>query len=59
MPRLRPVPSLMDLSIQGISVLVENEALRVANYVVKHFMYDEFEAAIRGVSESEVCKNGS
>jgi hypothetical protein len=44
----------MDLSIRGIGVLVEVEAFRVANFVVNNYMYDEFEAAIRGLSESDV-----
>ena len=54
MPNLKQVPSLVDLSIEGLSDLVEAEVLRVAHYVVKHYMYDEFEAAVRGVSEAEV-----
>ena len=54
MPTLRNVPSLADISVDGISELVEKESLRVADYVSKNFMYDEFEAAIRGVSESKV-----
>jgi hypothetical protein len=47
MPSLNQVPSLVDLSIRGVGDLVEAEAFRVADYVVKNFMYDEFEAAIR------------
>ncbi len=45
MPRKKKICSLLDLSVRAVAKLVKVEALRVAKYVVTHFVYDEIEVS--------------
>ena len=54
MPPLKSVPTLLDLTIESVSVLVELEAFRLAEYVVTHFKYEELEEAVRGLAQNQV-----
>ena len=54
MPPLKAVPTLLDLTIEGVSDLVELEAYRLAEYVVTHFKYEELEQAVRGMAQNQV-----
>ena len=54
MPPLKAVPTLLDLTIEGVSDLVELEAYRLAEYVVTHFKYEELEQAVRGMAQNKV-----
>lgn len=48
MPHAKPVPCLLDLSIDTLNLLVKDQALKIAYNVVTHFVYDEVEAAESG-----------
>ena len=44
MPRRKPVLSLLELTLNSLSELIRQEALRVSHVAVTQFVYDEIEA---------------
>jgi hypothetical protein len=54
MPPLKKVPTLFDHCIRAVESLVENQMLQVSDYVVKYLFFDENEAAIRDIDETQV-----
>lgn len=57
MPPLKPVPTLFDHCTKAVETLVETQMLEVSDYVVKYLFFDENEAAIRDIDETQVGNN--